>query len=140
MLCILFCINLNKLILILYIWVICNMETILHIYAWISYGIGWWLRYLTYNRVRHMVYKRVSNMFDYSLHVLVPCDRHLDISMLSIHICIAFYYLFIHIHSYHNMRFSCVFVFRDVFMWFFFFRFLLVSSSWYICNCIREWV
>jgi len=53
----------------------------------------------------HMVYRRVSNLFDYSLHVLVPCDRHLDISMLSIHNCIAFYYLFIHIHSYHIMRF-----------------------------------
>ena len=64
----------------------------------------------------HMVYRRVSNLFDYSLHVLVPCGRHLDISMLSIHNCIAFYYLFIHTHSYHIMRFSCVFVLRDVFM------------------------
>ena len=61
------------------------------------------------NHLGRMVYRRVSNLFDYTLHVLVPCDRHLDISMLSIHNCIAFYYLFIHIHSYHVLS---RFVFR----------------------------
>ena len=44
-----------------------------------------------------MVYMRVSNMFDYSLHVLVPLDLNLDISIsgytFCFKFCCAFYFI-----------------------------------------------
>ena len=50
----------------------------LYIYAWRSCGIGWLSRCLTNDSMRHMVYRRVSNLFDYSLHVLVSyCQKQI---------------------------------------------------------------
>jgi dolichol kinase len=67
----------------------------------------------------HMVYRRVSNLFDYTLHVLVPCDRHLDISMLSMHIL---HCILLPVHAFFIHIILCVFLcfrFFEMYPWFF---------------------
>jgi len=73
-----------------------------------------------------MVYRRVSNLFDYTLHVLVPWDLKLDISIevyasslfVVVHFFCAIILCLCHVHAYHHARvfeFSCAFlVFRLV--------------------------
>jgi len=77
-----------------------------------------------------MVYRRVSNLFDYSLHVLVPCDWHLDISMQSMHVWMVCIICLSACAFISCFEFSRVLVFVGFYEIYFSFSFFSVFSYW----------
>ena len=61
-----------------------------------NYGVDYILAYPIYNPQRHIVYRRVSKLFDYTLHILVSWDLKLDISILVYTVVLLLLSIFIY--------------------------------------------
>jgi len=90
----------------------------------------------------HMVYRRVSNLFDYTLHVLVSWDPKLDRSIPEYHficlLCIAFISVPCSLHSLSCLHFHCILSCFTSLRFRLIVRFFFVISAHFVSYGIRS--